>query len=395
VPAERFAVIGAGIIGLATAREIQRRHPDASVTVVDKEDRVAAHQTGHNSGVVHAGIYYPPGSLKAALCLRGRTLLKTLCEQHAIAYEECGKVVIARNPDEIPALEAIEARATANQVPGLHRLDRAELHDLEPHAAGVAGLHSPHTAIVDFSEVARALSRELHITYGFEVTAITNRSTEVVLHARHGDRVTADRVVACAGLQADRIARLAGDRTGPAIVPFRGEYWRLRANRADLVRGLIYPVPDPAYPFLGVHFTKRIGGAVDVGPNAVLALAREGYSRRHVDVKDLAAIVAWPGTRRLVRKHWRTGARELRTSLSKAAFVAEARRLVPGIQARDLERAPAGVRAQALDRSGDLVDDFRIGSSGRIMAVSNAPSPGATSALAIAEYLVDEMCKAR
>jgi L-2-hydroxyglutarate oxidase LhgO len=378
---------------LATARELQRRHPDAAVTVVDKETAVASHQTSHNSGVVHAGIYYVPGSLKATLCTRGRRLLQDFCLSRDIPYQECGKVVVARSDVEVPALREIEKRATANQVPGLRWLSSTELRDIEPHAAGVAGLHSPRTAIVDFTAVAAAMAADVEVRLGFEVTAIRSSGAEVVLTGPAGE-VPADRVVVCAGLQADRVARLAGDTAGPAIVAFRGEYWRLIPTRTHLVRGLIYPVPDPAYPFLGVHFTRRVGGAVDLGPNAVLALAREGYRRRDVQWDDLRQTLAWPGFRRMAGRHWRAGLRELYGSLSKRAFIAEARKLVPEVTEADVVAAPAGVRAQAVDADGSLVDDFRIGwagDHGRILTVRNAPSPGATSSLAIAEYLVDQM----
>jgi L-2-hydroxyglutarate oxidase LhgO len=393
----RYVVIGAGIIGLATARELQRRHPDAAVTVVDKEDAVGAHQTSHNSGVVHAGLYYPPGSLKAQLCTRGRHLLRDFCTEHGLANEECGKVVVARTHDEVATLREIEQRATANRVPDLAWLSAPQLHDIEPHAAGVAALHSPHTAIVDFAAVARALATGLDVRLGFEVTAVRQVGPEVVVTGPGQTDLAADRLVVCAGLQADRVALLAGDTAGPAIVAFRGEYWRLIPARTYLVRGLIYPVPDPAYPFLGVHFTRRVGGAVDLGPNAVLATAREGYRRRQVIPTDLAATLAWPGFRKMARRHWRAGLRELRGSLSKAAFVAEARRLVPDVTANDVVPAPAGVRAQAVDADGTLVDDFRVGwagTRGQVMTVRNAPSPGATSALAIAEYLADQLDEA-
>jgi L-2-hydroxyglutarate oxidase LhgO len=390
---ERFVVVGAGIVGLATAREISLRRPDASVTVVDKEHSVAAHQTSHNSGVVHAGLYYRPGSLKARLCVLGRRLLEEFCAERGISYQKCGKVVVARTADEIPALRTVEARATANGVPGLRWLDPAGLAEVEPYAAGVAALHSPATAIVDFTEVAGAMAADADIRLGFEVTSVKNGAAEVTLSGPAGE-LTTDWVVVCAGLQSDRVSRLAGDEAGPAIVPFRGEYWRLRPERADLVRGLIYPVPDPEYPFLGVHFSRRVDGSVDAGPNAVLALAREGYRRLDVVPADLAETLAWPGFRAMARRHWRTGLQELYGSLSKRAFVAEAARLVPEVGVDDLVPAPAGVRAQAVDADGSLVDDFRIGRvgpQGRIMTVRNAPSPGATSSMAIAAHLVDTL----
>ncbi len=390
-------IVGAGIIGLATARELRQRHPDAAVTVVDKEAAVGRHQTSHNSGVVHAGLYYAPGSLKARLCTRGRQLLREFCEARGVPYEECGKLVVASTSDEVPALRQIEGRAEANGVPGLRWLTGTELKDIEPHAAGVAALHSPHTAIVDFPKMAEAMAAELDVRLGFEVTGFRTTGTEVVVSSPAGD-LPADRVIVCAGLQADRVARLAGDQAGPAIVAFRGEYWRLVPQRTHLVEGLIYPVPDPAYPFLGVHFTRRVGGIVDVGPNAVLALAREGYRRRDIQPGDVRETLAWPGFRKMVGQHWRPGLRELRGSLSKRAFIAAARRLVPEVTAADVVPAPAGVRAQAVDADGSLVDDFRIGSapgSARVVTVRNAPSPGATSSLAIAEYLVDEVDKAR
>jgi L-2-hydroxyglutarate oxidase LhgO len=390
---DRFVVVGAGIVGLATAREIGRRHPDASVTVVDKEQTVAAHQTSHNSGVVHAGLYYRPGSLKARLCVQGRRLLEEFCAEHGIPYDPCGKVVVARSAEEVSALKTVEARAIANGVPGLRRLGPAELAEVEPHAAGVAALHSPATAIVDFRQIAEAMAADLDVRLGFEVTSVRSGPAEVIVAGPAGEAV-GDWVVMCAGLQSDRLSRLAGDGDGPAIVPFRGEYWRLRPERSDLVRGLIYPVPDPEYPFLGVHFTRRVGGSVDVGPNAVLAMAREGYRRLDVVPADVAETLAWPGFRAMARRHWRTGMQEIYGSLSKRAFAAKAAQLVPQVGIDDLVPAPAGVRAQAVDADGSLVDDFRIGRvgpQGRIMTVRNAPSPGATSSLAIAIHLVDTL----
>ena len=384
----RCAVIGAGIIGLATAREMRLHGHE--VVVLEKEAEVAQHQTSHNSGVVHAGIYYPPGSLKARLCTRGRALLKEYCDEHAIPYIECGKVVVAADESQVPALRELEARATANAVPSLRWLDRAELKEIEPHAGGVAALHSPRTAIVDFAQVARTMAADLDVRLGFEVTGFRQSAGGVSIEGTDGE-VRADKVVVCAGLQSDRVARLAGDTDGPAIVAFRGEYWQLVPDRRHLVRGLIYPVPDPAYPFLGVHFTTRVDGSVDVGPNAVLAFAREGYRRRDVSLADLARVVAYPGFRSMARRHWRAGLAEMRGSFSKRAYAAAARSLVPELRVEDLLPGPAGVRAQAVDPDGSLVDDFRLGVAGPVVTVRNAPSPAATSSLAIAELVVERL----
>lgn len=391
----RVGVVGAGILGLAIARRLARTRPGMEVTVLDKEDRVAAHQTGHNSGVAHAGLYYAPGSLKATLCRRGTGLLKEYCADRGLPYEECGKVVVARDASELAALDEIERRATANGVPGLRRLTGDGLREIEPHAAGVAALHSPTTAIVDFPAVARAYADDVaegggRVRLGFEVVRI-GRAGDRVTVASPDEELVFDRLVVCAGLQSDRVARLAGDAPAPAIIPFRGEYYRLVPSRTDLVRGLIYPVPDPRYPFLGVHFTRRVDGGVDVGPNAVLALAREGYRRRDVRPADLWETVRWPGFRHLARRHWRTGAKELYGSAVKRAFVAQARGFVPDLTAADVVAAPAGVRAQAVDPDGSLVDDFRIGRVGPVVTVRNAPSPAATSSLAIAEHVVERL----
>jgi L-2-hydroxyglutarate oxidase LhgO len=390
---DRVGVIGAGIVGLAVARRLAQLCPDARITVVDKEDDVAVHQTGHNSGVVHAGLYYAPGTLKAELCTRGRLLLRDFCAEHDIAYAECGKLVVARREAELPALLEIERRATTNQVPGLRRLTGAELGEIEPEVVGAAALHSPRTAIVDYRAVARAMAEELRahgheVRLGFEVTALRRMVGGGVVVSSADAELTVDRLVVCAGLQADRVARMAGDEPGPAIVPFRGEYYRLVPDREHLVRGLVYPVPDPRYPFLGVHFTRRVHGGVDIGPNAVLALAREGYRRRDVRLGELFETVRWPGMRPLARQHWRTGLAEFRGSLSRRVFLTAAREFVPALRDTDVVRAPAGVRAQAVDRDGTLVDDFRIHRLGPVLTVRNAPSPAATSALAIGEHVV-------
>jgi len=388
---ETIGIIGAGIVGLAIGWELTRRRPGTRVVVVEKEPAVARHQTGHNSGVVHAGIYYPPGSLKAELCTRGRLLLREYCAERGIAYDECGKLVVAVREDELGRLDDLEKRARENGVPGLRRVDPAGIRDIEPHAAGLAALHSPETAITDFPGVAEALAGDIRATGGevrlsFPVTAV-ERGDRIRLRSGQRD-ITVDQVIICAGIRSDQVATLAGDTAEPRIIPFRGEYMRVSAEKADLVRGMIYPVPDPRYPFLGVHFTRRVTGIVEVGPNAVLATAREGYTRTRFSVPDLAGIAAWPGTWRMARRHWRTGVKEVLGSLSKSRYMAEAMLYVPEIGAADVARAGAGVRAQALDRDGSLVDDFRIHRMGPITAVRNAPSPAATSSLAIAEHVV-------
>jgi len=389
----RIGVVGAGIIGLAVARRIAELRPDAMVTVLEKEAAVALHQTGRNSGVVHAGIYYAPGSLKAALCRSGVALLRAYCSERGIPLDECGKLVVALDESEIDRLRELERRASANGVPGLRWLEGDELREVEPHAAGVAGLHSPTTAITDYRAIAESFAADVRsaggrILLSAPVTGIRIAGERARVETPP-DGFELDRLVICAGLQSDRVARLAGDDHDPPIVPFRGEYYRLAPERAHLVRGLLYPVPDPAYPFLGVHFTRRVGGGVDIGPNAVLAFAREGYRRRDIHAGDLLDTLRSRGFRALARKHWRMGVHEVRGSLSKRAFAAAARRYVPAISADDLVPAPAGVRAQALDPDGSLVDDFRINRLGPVVSVRNAPSPGATSSMAIAEHIAE------
>lgn len=390
-------IVGGGILGLAVGREVTRRWPGTRVVVLEKEDRVAAHQTGHNSGVVHAGIYYRPGSLKAELCARGRLLLRDYCAEHDLPYEECGKVVVAVDAGEMARLDALEATARENGVPGLRRLDAAGLREVEPHAAGLAALHSPRTAITDYVAVARSLAAEIEAEGGevlrsTAVTAVRRAASSVEVAHRSGS-TRVDRLVLCAGLQADRVGRLAGDVPSPRIVPFRGDYMAVSAAKEHLVRGMVYPVPDPRYPFLGVHFTRRVGGGLEVGPNAVLALAREGYGRSAVRLPDLADIAGWPGFWRLAGTHWRTGARELRGALSKRAYMQVAQRYVPEIGAADVVRAGSGIRAQAVERDGSLVDDFRVSTVDGVTSVRNAPSPAATSSLAIAEHVVDRMAQ--
>jgi L-2-hydroxyglutarate oxidase len=391
----RVVVVGGGILGLATARLIARERRDADVLVLEKEPQVALHQTARNSGVVHAGIYYEPGSLKARMCRRGVDLLRAFCAEHGIPYEACGKLVVALDADELPRLERLAERAHANGVPGLRQLDAAQLREVEPHAAGIVALHSPATAITDFRAVALALAAELRerggvIRAGAEVSRVRGRA-QAVVELADGSDLPADRVIVCAGLHADRLARRSGEDAAPRIVPFRGEYWELVPERRSLVKGLIYPVPDPALPFLGVHLTRTVDDRILIGPNAVLALAREGYARGSVCGRDLAETLGWPGTWRLLHRHRRAAVDEARRSLSKHAFLAEAQRYLPELRPPDAVRADAGVRAQAVDRDGTLVDDFRIGGDARIAWIRNAPSPAATSSLAIAEEIIGRL----
>lgn len=394
---ERIGVVGAGIIGLAVARRLGQLRGDAMITVIDKEVTVGAHQTSHNSGVVHAGIYYAPDTLKAILCKRGSVLLREYCAERGIAFDECGKLVIAVDDSEIAAFDRIQDRAERNQVSGLRRIGREGIRELEPHAVGVAGLHSPRTAITDFPAIAAAYADDVvaaggQLLLGQPVESIQSRLNGVAVRVGEEELIF-DRVVICAGLQSDLVAEQAGDDAEPAIVPFRGEYYRLTPSKNYLINGLIYPVPDPNYPFLGVHFTRRIDGHVDVGPNAVLAMSREGYLRRDISPKDLWTTLRWPGFQKLARTHWRMGISEVVGSMSKHQFLKRARTYVPELSDQDVVRASSGVRAQAVDRDGSLVEDFRIHRLGRVLAVRNAPSPAATSSLAIAEYVCDELFK--
>jgi L-2-hydroxyglutarate oxidase LhgO len=389
----RIVVVGGGILGLATAHLLINSVADAEVVVLEKEAALARHQTGRNSGVAHAGLYYTPGSLKATLCRRGLGLLREFCLARDLPYEACGKIVVATEDRELEPLRRLAERAAANGVPDLRWLEAGELTEIEPHVRGRAGLHSPETAIVDFVAVARALAAEVQqsggeIHTGTQAMRVLGHGHHPTVELDHGPSLQADRVVVCAGLQADRIARASGQSAEPRIIPFRGEYWQLREDRRHLVRGLIYPVPDPTLPFLGVHLTPRIGGEVWLGPNAVLSLAREGYGRTDVNLRDVYETAAWPGTRRMIRRHWRAGVGELARSARKELFIRELQRYVPELVAQDAVRAPSGVRAQAIDRDGSLVDDFRLSVSEGVVWVRNAPSPAATSSLAIAEELV-------
>ena len=390
---DRFdvAVVGGGIVGLATALRLTEKRPDLRVAVLEKEPELATHQSGHNSGVLHAGLYYQPGSLKARLCREGKAAVEAFAEAHDIPFERCGKLVVALDEGELPRLATLRERATANGVPGLEEVGPERIREIEPHAAGIRGLWSPETGIIDFRRVALAMAADLTrrgvtIETGREVRSLAERPDEVVVGTAAGD-VRAGLVVACAGLQADRVAALSGSRDGPQIVPFRGDYYTLAPAARGLVRGLIYPVPDPRFPFLGVHFTKRIDGAVWAGPNAVLAFAREGYRRRDLNLRDLAGTLTNRGFLRLATRYLGTGLAEMWRDWWKPAFVRELQRYVPEVQADQLVFGPSGVRAQALERDGTLVDDFVVGGSGRILHVRNAPSPAATSSLAIGAML--------
>ena len=387
-----IAVIGGGIVGLATAYEITRRHPGKSVVLLEKEATLAAHQTGHNSGVIHSGVYYKPGSAKARTCLRGGALLRQFCDENAVRYDECGKIIVARNDAEIPRLDELLRRGQANGVPGLALLSAEELRGIEPNAAGLRALHVPYAAIVDYRKVGAALAGRIGDAGGViktraAVRAVRETAGEVILKTDSGD-IRSRHYIACAGLQSDRIVSLSGSRPEARIIPFRGEYFELVPEKEHLVRGLIYPVPDPQFPFLGVHFTRVIDDGVEAGPNAVLALAREGYRKRDINLRDLTETLAYPGFWRLIARHWRTAAGEVFRSLSKRAFAKELATLVPEIRAKDLVPAPAGVRAQALSPDGQLVDDFLIVEKERSLHICNAPSPAATASLAIAEEIV-------
>jgi L-2-hydroxyglutarate oxidase LhgO len=390
-----IAIIGAGIVGLATALRLLEARPSLRITIVDKEPGIARHQTGHNSGVVHAGLYYAPGSLKARLCREGKAELERFCEAHGIPIERTGKLVVAVSEDELPRFEALKARAIANGVEGLEEVGRERMQEIEPHVTGIKALWSPSTGVTDFGEVAAAYADDVRergaaIELSRELTDLEERGDETVLRTTRGDLV-ARRVIACAGLHADRVAAMTtGGADVPRIVPFRGDYYTLTPDARQLVNGLIYPVPDPRFPFLGIHFTRRIGGDVLAGPNAVLAFAREGYRRRDLSVRDLADAVSYPGFMRMAARFWRTGLAEQWRDWSKRAFLRALQRYVPALRSEHLVFGPSGVRAQALTRDGSLVDDFLLGGTSRVLHVQNAPSPAATSSLAIGRVLAEE-----
>lgn len=390
------AVIGAGILGLATARELARRG-ERRILVIDKERTQATHQTGHNSGVIHSGLYYTPGSAKARLCVAGRHLLLEFCNEQDIAHDICGKLIVAVEESELAELQTLYERGIANGLRGLRLVDAQEIREIEPAVRGLRAIWVPEAGIVNYRDVALAIARDTPgVTFGLgaRVTGLRVTSSEVEIQTT-GGTARAENVIACAGLHSDRIARMTGAAPEPRIIPFRGDYWVLRPERRGLIRGLVYPVPDSRFPFLGIHFTRRIEGPVWCGPNAVLAFAREGYRRRDVDLGDLAEAVGYGGFRALAAKYWRTGLAELARDLSKRLFLDALRRYVPELTANDLLPGPSGVRAQAIDREGRLVDDFAFDTAERVLNVRNAPSPAATSSLALAKEFVDRLERMR
>jgi L-2-hydroxyglutarate oxidase len=389
-----YVVVGGGIVGLATAHRLTLDHPHSTVTVLEKEDRVAAHQTGHNSGVIHAGVYYKPGSLKARMARAGSASMVEFCQAHGIPHEVCGKLIVATDRDELPRLQALHERSLANGLP-VRRIDADEARSFEPHVDCVAALHIASTGIVDYTRVAATLADLIDkaggtVRLGARVTGLQPDGAAVVVETTIGS-FRADYLVNCAGLHADRVARLAGLHPPARIVPFRGEYYELTESTRHLVKGLIYPVPDPRFPFLGVHLTRMIDGTVHAGPNAVLATAREGYSWGRFAPRDVAEVASYPGLWRLARRHFRYGLTEVRRSLSRGRFAASLARLVPAVGENDIVRAGAGVRAQAIAPDGSLVDDFLILRDRRQVHVLNAPSPAATSSLEIARHIADQL----
>jgi L-2-hydroxyglutarate oxidase LhgO len=384
------AIVGGGILGLATARALLERAPSTRIAVLEKESKLAMHQTGHNSGVIHSGIYYRPGSYKAKLCGEGKGLMREFCAAHGIRVVDCGKVIVATREDELPRLQNLYERGIANGVP-VEMIDAGRLRELEPHAAGLRAIHSPTTAIVDFSAVSTAIAAELRAR---GVTIETNAKVLAIVRTRDGIEIGTSRLavearwlINCAGLYSDVIARMAGASPDVQIVPFRGEYYMIRPERRHLVKTLIYPVPDPEFPFLGVHFTNTVHGDVEAGPNAVMAFAREGYAFTRLNPRELAETLAYRGVWHMVRRYWRMGSYEMYRSLSKAAFVRALQRLVPEIRPEDVTPGGAGVRAQALAPDGSMVDDFRIVDTDTAVHVLNAPSPGATASLAIGRHI--------
>jgi len=385
-------IIGGGIVGLAVALEITQRLPRLRLLLLEKEDEVGQHQSGHNSGVIHSGVYYKPGSLKARLCVEGARAMIEFCREHSLPHQVCGKVIVATNAEEFPRLEELLRRGEANGLTGLRLIGPDELHEIEPHASGLRALVVPSTGITDYAAVCRKYAAVIRsqggtILTSTAVTGLRNLASEVVVETR-GPAFSTTYLINCAGLFSDRIARMAGTDPDVMIVPFRGEYYHLIPQRSSLVRALIYPVPDPQFPFLGVHFTRRVNGTVDAGPNAVLAFRREGYRRTDFSLHDVASSLAFPGFWRMAAKHWRSGVDEFRRSFSKAAFARALQRLLPELRQEDLIPGSSGVRAQALRHDGTLVDDFQFVPAGRMLHVLNVPSPAATASLVIGRTIV-------
>ncbi len=391
--ADRYdvAIVGGGILGLATARAITERRPDARLVILEKESKLATHQTGHNSGVIHSGLYYRPGSYKARLCVEGARLMEAFCDEHGIRRQTIGKVVVATEPEELPRLDTLYQRGVANGVPGVRMLEPDELREIEPHASALRGIHSPNTGIVDYTEVCAAMADQLRgrgveILTGSEVRSIARVGGELDVRTAWSG-VRARHLVNCAGLYSDRVARMAGAQPDVQIIPFRGEYYFIKPEKHDLVRGLIYPVPDPEFPFLGVHLTRTVHGEVEAGPNAVLAFAKEGYRFGRVNPAELAGTLAYRGFWHMARRYWRMGSYEMYRSLRKAAFVRALQRLLPALDENDVVPGGAGVRAQAVSPDGSLVDDFRIVATTDAVHVLNAPSPAATASIAIGRHI--------
>lgn len=390
-------VIGGGVVGLSVAREITRRFAGWRVVVLEKEARVGSHQSGHNSGVIHSGVYYKPGSIKARTCVQGAAAMVEFCRDHGVPFEICGKVIVATSKEELPRLQNLLERGLANGVPGLKMLGPEQLREIEPHATGVAALHVPGTGVTDFAKVCEKYAELIgaqggEVKTSTKVTGVRASNGESVIETTTGE-FAGRFVINCAGLFSDRISRMAGEKPEARIIPFRGEYYDLVPERTQLVKALIYPVPDPRFPFLGVHFTRRVYGNVDAGPNAIFAFKREGYRAGDFSLRDTVESLSYPGFWRVAAKHWRSGKDEMHRAVSKASFVAGLQRLVPEVESADLVPGGSGVRAQAITRDGELVDDFQFSQSQRMLHLYNVPSPAATASIAIGQAVVEMAVK--
>ena len=390
-----IAIIGGGVIGLATAYHLKKTHPKKSIIVIEKEDSLSSHQTGNNSGVIHSGIYYKPGSLKAINCRKGKQALERFCDQEGVDYEQCGKVIVATSENELPAMQKIYERGKANNVT-CKKIDKTELKEIEPHAAGIAAIHVPEAGIINYKKFCSVLAQKIEagdgqILTGQKVNFITPSREKVNIETVEGIEIEASKVINCSGLYSDIIAEKGGSKSEMKIIPFRGEYYELNDNAQGLVNNLIYPVPDPNFPFLGVHFTRMIDGGIECGPNAVLAFAREGYKKLKINPNELIESLTYPGFIKLASKYWKTGLGEIWRSFSKKAFVKALSKLVPEIKTEHLKTAPTGVRAQAVSLDGSMVDDFYFSRNGNILNVCNAPSPAATASLNIAKVITEKI----